>query len=161
MSEIRRDPRFIALHRGGTLTPQEHRQLAEWAVACVRHGIRNLKVQEVDERIAQALDTARQWIAGEAAVGDARKAAVAAHATARGTDDAILKNLARAAGHAVATAHMADHAPGAAAYVLKACKAVGGDDLVAQELAWQQAQLPEAVRERVLSAYSRVLRMVR
>ena len=94
-------------------------------------------------------------------MGDARKAAVAAHAAARETKDAILKNLVRATGHAVATAHMADHAPGAAAYVLKACKVVGGDELVAQELAWQQAQLPEEVWERVLSAYPRVLRMVK
>jgi predicted TPR repeat methyltransferase len=161
MSEIRRDPRFIAQHRGGTLTLEEHHQLVQWAVACVQHVIMILKVQAVDERISQALDIACQWIAGEVTVGDARKAAVATHAAARETEDTVMKNLARAAGHAVATAHMADHAPGAAAYVLKACKAVGGDELVAQELAWQQAQLPEDIRERVLSAYPRVLRMVK
>ena len=161
MNESRRDPRFIALHRGGSLTPQEHRQLAQWALACVQHGISVLQAQSLDERIPEALSVAQRWIMEHATVGEARKAAAAAHAAARESEDAVMQNLARAAGHAVATAHMADHAPGAAAYVLKACKAVGGEELAAHELEWQQAQLPEAVRERVLSAYPRVLRMVR
>lgn len=156
-----RDARFIAEHRGGLLTPGEHCQLAQWAVSCVQHGIDILQLQDLDARIGNALNTAQAWINSEVSVGEARKAAVTAHAAARETEDVILKNLARAAGHAVATAHMADHAPGAAAYVLKACKVVGGNGLVEQELVWQQAQLPDEIRERVLSAYPRVMQLVK
>jgi hypothetical protein len=161
MCATTRDLRFIAVHRGGWLTTEEHHQLAQWALNCVWHGMTVLEVHGVEERIADALNTVQQWINGSASVGEIRKVAVVAHAAARASEDEVQKNLARAAGHAVATAHMADHAPGAAAYVLKACKLTGGDTLVEQELAWQQTQLPVGVRERVLAAYPRVLRLVK
>ncbi len=32
-----RDPRFITIRRGGTLTDSDHRLLAWWAVACAEH----------------------------------------------------------------------------------------------------------------------------
>lgn len=160
MSESRRDPRFIAEHRGGALTREEHQLLAQWAMECVLHGIHILKVQAVDELISQALDVTRQWIAGEATVGDARKAAIAAHAAARKTGEPVMKNLARAAGHAAATAHMADHAPGAALYTLKAIAADSGADSMAAEQHWQTDHLPETIRELVSSAIGEKMRLI-
>ena len=32
-----RDPRFITIRRGGTLTSSDHRLLAVWAAACAEH----------------------------------------------------------------------------------------------------------------------------
>ena len=32
-----RDPRFVTIRRGGTLTDSDHRLLALWAVACAEH----------------------------------------------------------------------------------------------------------------------------
>lgn len=83
-------------------------------------------------------------------MGVAQKAAVAAHAAARETTDKSATAAARAAGHAVATAHMADHSLGAALYALKAIEATGATS--AGERAWQIKLLPDEVRELVVSA---------
>lgn len=58
--------------------------------------------------------------------------------------------IARGIGHAVATAHMADHAPGAAEYVLKAL-AIEGKQMDT-ERKWQNEALPPEIRELVLSS---------
>jgi hypothetical protein len=92
-------------------------------------------------------------------VGEARAASVAAHAAAREADVETAQYVARAAGHAVATAHMADHAPGGAIYAIKAIKAAtdkqNEDTAVAQEHRWQKERLPEEIRELVLSTFKR------
>jgi hypothetical protein len=63
--------------------------------------------------------------------------------------------VARAAGHAVATAHSADHSLGPVIYGAKAVKAAGGSPDA--ERAWQLAQLPDELRELVTSALNRRL----
>jgi hypothetical protein len=83
-------------------------------------------------------------------VGAAQKAAVAAHAAARGATDAAAIAAARACGHAVATAHMAEHALGVCVYGRKAVEAAGQP--ADAERAWQVAQLPDAVKALVVSA---------
>ena len=84
----------------------------------------------------------------------AREAAYAAHRAARETSGAA-REAARAAGHAVATAHMADHELGAAAYAIRAVRCgLSGDAREAagrRECRWQLDQLPDAVRNLVLS----------
>jgi len=57
---------------------------------------------------------------------------------------------ARAAGHAVATAHMADHSLGPVIYGQKAIEAAGGS--IDLERVWQLEHLPKEVRELVVSA---------
>ena len=83
----------------------------------------------------------------------ARVAAYAAHDAARETSGAA-KQAARAAGHAVAVAHMADHELGAAAYAIMAVRAATGaeqrDQAGHSECEWQRAQLPDEIRELVL-----------
>ena len=83
----------------------------------------------------------------------ARVAAYAAHAAARETSGAA-KDAARAAGHAAAVAHMADHELGAAAYAILAVRATAEherrDEAGRGECAWQRAQLPDAIRDLVL-----------
>jgi hypothetical protein len=92
-------------------------------------------------------------LTGQLPVGVAMKAAIAAHAAARATTSPAATEAARAAGHAVATAHAADHCLGALLYGLKAVDAAGGD--VDAERAWQLSQLPEEVRELVVSALAK------
>jgi len=57
--------------------------------------------------------------------------------------------VARSVGHAVATAHMADHSMVAAWYALKAVKKA--DKSVDNERIWQDNQLPPEIKELVLT----------
>ena len=115
-----RDIRFIAEHRGGSLSKEKQRLLILWSVDCVRHGIQTLLETEIDDRALEALDIAVKWGEEKATVAEARNAAVKAHSAARDTTDKIKQAIYRACGHAVATAHMADHSLHARAYILKA-----------------------------------------
>ncbi len=132
-----------------------HRLLASWAADCAEHVLPLFTAKyPQDDRPGRAIEIARAWSRGEASVGEAREAAFAAHAAARSTSDAA-REVARAAGHAVATAHMADHELGAAAYAIKAVRLASADPEAmaagARECRWQREQLPEAIRELVLS----------
>ena len=60
-----------------------------------------------------------------------------------------LKAVARSVGHAVATAHMSDHALGPALYALQAVKNSGKS--IDSERAWQNEQLLSEIKERVLA----------
>jgi hypothetical protein len=145
-----RDKRFVAEHRGGPLKREQHRQLIEWACACAGHVLRLLG-EKIDERLINALDVAKEWKLGNASAGDARKASTDAHAAAReSSSDPVAVAVARSVGHAVATAHMADHSLGAAWYALKAVKNAGRSEDSERE--WQYEQLPLEIRELVLSA---------
>jgi hypothetical protein len=146
-----RDKRFVAVHRGGPLILEHHRLLMSWACVCADHVLPLLGEAGLDERLLQALETARDWEHGNASVGDARKASVGAIQVAR----EIVSNpsavaVARAIGHTVATAHMADHSLGTAWYGLRAVKAAGQS--VDLERTWQDEQVPAGIKELVLSA---------
>lgn len=152
----RRDPRFVAIHRGGLLDVRHHRLLVRWAADCADHVLPLFTARyPEDDRPRRAIETARAWSRGQATVGEAQKAAVAAHAAARNASDLAAREAARAAGHAVATAHMADHELGAAAYAIKAVRVASqGPDAMAageRECRWQRKRLPDAIRELVLS----------
>jgi hypothetical protein len=96
---------------------------------------------------------ARAWARGEVAAGDARTAAIATHAAARDVGDKSASAAARAAGHAAATAQIADYCLGASHYAIKAVRATGAS--ADAERAWQVEQLPDEVREVVVSARRR------
>ena len=70
----------------------------------------------------------------------ARKFALAAHAAARDASSTESTAAARAAGHAAATTHIADHAIHAAAYAVKA-----STDTV-KEREWQWNIMPEHIQ---------------
>ena len=144
-----RDKRFIAEHRGGPLKKQQHCQLMKWACNCAEH-VLHLFGERIDERLEDALHVAESWRQGRATVGEARKAALAAIAVARESSNPTAIAVARAVGHAAATAHMADHSLGPALYALKAVKSAGKS--VAAERKWQDEQLPCGVKELVLTA---------
>ncbi len=142
-----RDQRFVALHRGGLLTPGQHRLLIHWAIECSEHAIL-LLADKVDSRVLQALEVAREWESGQANVAAVRKASVDAHAAARAASDPLSAAVARSCAHAVATAHMADHCIAAAEYALVAVSLSGLS--VDEELAWQNGLLDAEISKRVL-----------
>lgn len=144
-----RDKRFIAQHRGGPLKKEQHYQLIQWACDCSEH-VLSLFGNPIDDRLTNALHVAKKWKRGDASVGDARKASVEAHKVARESSNLTAVAVARSVGHAVATAHMADHSLGAAWYALKAVKSTGGS--IDKERKWQDEQLPFRIRELVLTA---------
>ena len=144
-----RDMRFIAEHRGGPLKKEQHYQLIQWACDCSKH-VLHLFGEKIDERLKNALNVAQMWKQGNASVGDARKASLSAIAVANEATNPTAIAVARSVGHAVATAHMADHSLGAAWYSLKAIKNEGKS--VDTEIKWQNEQLPLEIKDLVLTA---------
>ena len=143
-----RDQRWVAEHRGGPLNIEQHRQLMIWGCACAEHVLPLLE-GELDPRLSKALVIAKAWAQGKATVGEARTASVACHAFARESTNPVTIAIARAVGHAVATAHMADHSLGPALYALKAMSLAGQS--IDAERQWQNQQLPPEIQELVLS----------
>ena len=83
-----RDPRLITIRRGGTLTDEHHRLLADWALLCAEHVLHLFEDhQPGDSRPGDAIDVGRAWIRGEVRMGDAHRAAFQANAAARGMPD--------------------------------------------------------------------------
>jgi len=146
-----RDNRFVAIHRGGPLTKDHHHQLMRWARECSEH-VLPLIDEKIDQRLIHALSVSKEWEKEKATVGEARNASVSVHALARESSNPVIIAVARSIGHAVATAHMADHSLGAALYALKAVKNAGQS--VDEERKWQNEQLPSEIREFVLTTRS-------
>lgn len=149
-----RDPRFITIRRGGTLTDSDHQLLALWAAECAEHVLPLFEaVRPSDMRPRQAIEQARAWVRAEVKMSQARAAAGHANAAARDLSGAA-RNAAFAAGQAAAVPHVSAHELGAAAYAIKAVWAAApeGEEESAGRLEcrWQRDQLPEAIRELVL-----------
>ena len=149
-----RDPRFITIRRGGTLTDSDHHLLALWAAACAEHVLPLFEsAKPSDSRPRHAIEQARAWARGEITMSQARTAAGHAMAAARDLSGAA-RYAAYAAGQAAAVAHVAAHELGAAAYAIKAARAAApegeGESTGRLECRWQREQLPDAIRELVL-----------
>ena len=142
-----RDRRFVAEHRNGPLKKEQHRQLIRWACVCAKHVF---PLVGKDKRLTHAIEVAKAWEKGRASVGDARNAALGAIAVANESKNQTKVAVARAVGHAVATAHMADHAPGSAEYALKAVLLEGKS--IDAERRWQDKQLPDEIKYLVISS---------
>jgi hypothetical protein len=143
-----RDKRFIAEHRGGPLTKEQHRQLILWACKCVEN-ILPLFAKPIDKRLTNAIKIAKDWTKDIVSVGDARNASFDAIAVANELTNPIKIAVARSVGHAVATAHMADHSLSAAEYALKAVKLA--DKSIDKERNWQNKNLSPDIVDLILS----------
>jgi hypothetical protein len=135
-----------------TLSEGDRRVLATWAADCAEHVLPLFEAKAPgDSRPRAAIGGLRAFARGELKVGPARALSVAAHAAARdiggGGDRAAAGEIsairaavaaARAAGQAVATAHMGAHARGAPAYAAVAAGLANPLDPGAadDELAW-------------------------
>ena len=149
-----RDPRFITIRRGGTLTDTDHRLLALWAASCAEHVLDLFEsAQPSDSRPRRAIEQARAWVRGEITMSQARTAAGHANAAARDLRGAA-RHAAYAAGQAAAVGHVAAHELGAAAYAVRAARAAApadeGDAAGRLECQWQRTRLPDEIRELVL-----------
>ncbi len=149
-----RDPRFITIRRGGTLTDSDHRLLALWAATCAEHVLHLYEsVQPSDARPRQAIALTRQWVRGEISWWQARTAAGHANAAAKDLHGAA-RHAAYAAGQAAAVGHVAAHELGAAAYAIKAVRAAAltgeAESAGRFECRWQREQLPNTIRALVL-----------
>lgn len=149
-----RDPRFITIRRGGTLTDADHQLLALWAALCAEHVLPLFAaVQPADLRPRQAIAQVRAWACGAIPMMQARAAGGHAMAAARELKGAA-RYAAYAAGQAAVVAHVAAHELGAAAYAIKAVQAAapkGERERAGQlECQWQRDHLPTAIRALVL-----------
>jgi hypothetical protein len=149
-----RDPRFVTIRRGGTLTDVDHRLLALWAASCAEHVLDRFEaVRPDDPRPRAAIERIRAWVRGEIPMSQARAAGGHAMAAARDLRGAA-RYAAYAAGQAAVVAHVAAHELGAAAYAIKAARAAApegeGERAGRLECRWQRDQLPEPIRELVL-----------
>lgn len=149
-----RDPRFITVRRGGSLSDPDHHLLAVWAADCAEHVLHHFEqVRPGDDRPRRAIALGRAWARGEIPMKEAHRTAFIANAAARDVSGAA-RMAALAAGQAVAVAHVAAHELGAAAYAIRAAREAASeherDEAGKRECHWQRARLPDAIRALVL-----------
>ncbi len=134
---------------------EDQRLLATWAADCAERVLPLFeRAYPHDGRPRQAIEACRAWVrTGVFRMADIRDAALGAHAAARGAgENAAACYAARAAGQAVGTAHVAQHAYGAALYGLKAVAAAAPEDAgeaAARERAWQVQHAPPEHRPEI------------
>ena len=97
--------------------------LAIWAANCAKKMLPYFeKSYPKDKRPREAIEATINWVKGKINIREARRFALASHAAARiaKTENNLQAcNAARAAGHAVATAHVPRHAFGPIFYTMK------------------------------------------
>ena len=128
----------------------DHKILAVWAIDCAERVLPYFEEKyPEDHRPRNAIETLQAWInTGVFKMAVIRKASLTSHAAARevGEDNAA-RSAARAAGQAVATAHVPTHSIGAAIYALqaihRATDSSDADAAVAKERDWQYQLLLE------------------
>jgi hypothetical protein len=145
---------FSITHKDKSITElvskTDHKILAVWAIDCVKRVLPYFEEKyPEDHRPQQALETLQTWInTGVFKMAVIRNAALTSHTAARevGEDNAA-RSAARAAGQAVATAHVPSHSIGAANYALQAIHRAtvtsAADAAVAKEQDWQYRRLLE------------------
>jgi hypothetical protein len=149
-----RDPRFVTIRRGGSLTDSDHQLLAHWAASCAEHVLGLFEsARPEDPRPREAIELARAWVRGEVTMTQARTAGGHAMGAARDLRGAA-RHAAYAAGQAAVVAHVAAHELGAAAYAIKAVRSAAPEGAAETagrlECRWQRDQLPHPIRELVL-----------
>ncbi len=128
----------------------DHAALAIWAADCAERVLPLFEMMRPgDDRPRWAIEAARAWArTGIFRMADVRKASLDAHAAARDVEqDDPARSAARAAGQAIATAHVARHALAAAMYaataVRDAADAVDAEHAKERERQWQLKRLRE------------------
>jgi hypothetical protein len=103
----------------------DHKTLTVWACDCAERALPYFEDRySYDSRPRLAIEAGRAWVkTGVFRMADIRKIALATHAAARDVkDDNAAHSAARAAGHALATAHVPTHAVAAAIYAATALR---------------------------------------
>lgn len=128
----------------------DKKTLAVWAVSCANHVLPYFKEKyPQDLRPGKAIETLQEWIStGSIKMAIIRKASLDSHAAAReAAKNSPACSAARAAGQAVATAHVPRHAYGSAVYsqqaVYRASNPSEAHAAVTRERDWQYHLLME------------------
>lgn len=135
---------------------EDQKLLAIWAADCTEHVLLYFKKEfPKDDRPRKAIETLRKWIRTSVfKMADIRGASLAAHAAAReAKENSSARFAARAAGQAVATAHVSQHAFGAVYYALKAVAVsdpLNAEAKIAKEFKWQAKHINKKLRQEVL-----------
>jgi hypothetical protein len=134
--------------KGHQAFKSDQKKLALWAADCAENVLPFFEEKYPnDERPRKAIAACRTWAAtGVFKMAVIRKASLDSHAAARVAEkDSAPCYAARAAGQAVATAHVPTHSMGAAVYAIKAVAAHTGnpDDGLIREREWQLQRLRE------------------
>ena len=123
----------------------DQKTLALWAIDCAERVMPYFEeTYPQDHRPRHAIETLKTWIAtGVFTMAGIRKASLDSHAAARDVgEDGPARSAARAAGQAVATAHVPRHAYGPAIYAQQAIyRATNSMDAVERERNWQYQHL--------------------
>ncbi|TAK35892.1 MAG: hypothetical protein EPO21_04755 [Chloroflexota bacterium] len=134
----------------------DQKTLAIWAIDCVERVMPYFEEQyPKDHRPRSAIETLQAWInTGVFRMAVIRKASLDSHAAAREVgEDSAARSVARAAGQAVATAHVPTHSIGGAVYALQAIHRAtnpsDADAAVAKERDWQYRHLLELKHSRI------------
>lgn len=146
--------RYLGTHREFWLfyNRDDHRALASWAAVCAEHVLPYFESElPNDMRPRKAIDALRDWIeTGTFSMSIIRNASLSAHAAARDAKKIQYpaSYAARAAGQAVATAHVPTHALGSALYGVKAVAASNATDTraAARERDWQLRRVPKRLK---------------
>ena len=148
-----RKGRFKDSSLGGTITElvkrSDHRVLAVWAADCAERVLPFFEdAFPEDDRPRRAIEALREWVrTGVFGMADVRETSLVAHAAAREVgEEGPARFAARAAGQAMATAHVRTHSIAAAYYAAKAVWAADAEraaDNVAKEREWQYQHLLE------------------
>lgn len=132
------------------LNRTDQRTLAVWAIDCAERVMPFFeRAYPLDHRPRQAIAALQSWLrTGVFEMSVIRHASLNAHAAARDAgEESAARSVARAAGQAVATAHVPLHALGAANYALQAIHRAANpseaEAAVARERAWQLRRLRE------------------
>ena len=135
---------------------QDHRLMATWATDCAQRVLPFFEqAYPQDDRPRQAIEACRTWVrTGVFKMAEIRGASLAAHAAARAAkENQAACFAARAAGQAVATAHVPQHAFGSAYYALKVIAAANpaqAEVKVVEERSWQVEHISPQLRQEVL-----------
>jgi len=128
----------------------DHRILALWAADCAERALPYFERNHPeDDRPRKAISACREWARNSVfRMADVRSVSLAAHAAAREVEgDNPARSAARAAGQAMATAHVPSHAVAAARYaattVRDANEGTEAHDATAKEREWQYRRLLE------------------
>lgn len=135
---------------------EDQRSMAAWAADCAERVLPFFeKAYPKDDRPRRAIEVCRTWVrTGVFRMTDIRGASLAAHAAARDAkeNDAACF-AAHAAGQAVATAHVPQHAYGSVYYALKVIAAndpLNAEAKIAEERSWQSQHLAENLRQEIM-----------
>lgn len=118
--------------------------LAKWALRCAKHVIKfSEKEFPANEAVAAGFRTTELWLKGNATVHQVRQAGFKIHAVARQCKTEEAKAALRAAGQAVGTGHMKEHAIICSDYAVKTIQLAfpGNMDKITEEREWQINEL--------------------